>query len=500
MSEQANATERPVVAEVQPTVTDTTGETPRTPPPPYEEASQHGNSACTLPPYSMNLERNGHTAIPQAPIAANTGMAPLLTDGSRQLMTSSSISRCRASRDGCGPCTIASTISVFMIGFHAAMIAACTTTILMPTNRISLAGATIALLAIAILNILRYSSKFMKMMCLTFKLLQILACISALVIGLTRTEVKTELLRNKIPIDSNMHAFNIAYVTALVLSVVFGTPVFAYYISCAATGAPPHMIATFISASLGISLGIVTPLIRGNVWIAIGFGAAIMILGCLKDYGAKMRDTCHYKLARFAMMRTYADMGFGVAFQPASIPPNGDGLPRMHIGTHEEDVSIFDVLKRRKRHSCYTLFSILTIPFLYGVLTFPYGGTIPIIKLTETTALAVLLGHLVNVFILPHKTCSMAIYVERVLIITYILLQVISTILVTRGYEELIYSYVFSVSSQVALCILLLHRRCVGLMGLAFSVVARSMFALLFCSIALGLGITYVRRIYQMGY
>ncbi|QPI70128.1 envelope protein UL43 [Equid herpesvirus 6] len=235
----------------------------------------------------------------QAAVATPTLVGDLSAENDVAL-PSCAVRGCAGSRGGCMPCTLAATKALACVGVQACVLAVAT----LLTHRIT--GSPVyliaALVSIAVLSTLRLSVARRESIVTVCRFGQALAAMVAILVWVASDALA--------PVSM---ALTLA--VALVFVVACAVQIHLFYLLCAANGSGTHFRAGLGAAALGILLGAAAPLLDEKREVAIGLGIAFVLGASCMNAGLALRDTCHYRLGRYALMRTFTDLGRGVNYQ-----------------------------------------------------------------------------------------------------------------------------------------------------------------------------------------
>ncbi|AVT50666.1 envelope protein UL43 [Cervid alphaherpesvirus 1] len=207
------------------------------------------------------------------------------------MLASARVSGCAGARAGCGPCALAATGALAAMGAHAGLMAAA----LAAAGRACAPAALVAAAAAAALVLWRPAARTLRRRLAPLgRLAQALAVAAALAVWAAG------------PAPAAARG---ALAGAAAAYVVGGAPVYCAHFVTAAAGTGAHFRAALLAMTCGLLLGLSAGGWGARPEALAAAGAAAALAVAATDAAAALEDTCHYKIWRYAALRSLAPLG-----------------------------------------------------------------------------------------------------------------------------------------------------------------------------------------------
>ncbi|SCL76927.1 envelope protein UL43 [Spheniscid alphaherpesvirus 1] len=350
------------------------------------------------PPFSVTLmveERNGHEesrSVPQRRLSSDGTSMPMLA--------SMSVQNCVGSRTGCFPCTKVATLAMLAMGTQTAVMTAMVSLVAAPQSIMHIGGCVATILAITMLAVMKTSVALTERMMRTCQIGQMYGTAGAVICWIIITYA---------PLNGPAQ---VLLTTSLGVVSLLSAQIHLYYFTCASNGTRAHFKTALFLMAAGAICGSSFRFFELPAGLFVGIGAAVVFLVSTRDHGRCLRDTCHYRIGRYAMMHTFSDLGrASLSDISFTFVPNSDIL-----NTHEETVS---VLKLAFDLAVFTLMPCISsslAPVIWGVAKM----WVPDAAIWQTpvgTLAAVAAGYFTAVFLSPLATCREGMIAEIMMFI-----------------------------------------------------------------------------------
>ncbi|AII81191.1 membrane protein [Equid alphaherpesvirus 1] len=269
------------------------------------------------------------------------------------VLSSSSVQRCTGSQRGCMPCTWAASKAFVGIGLQACVL----TSSILHIDLLTRNSTCLILMIISmyVLSLIRVPISKMETIVTVCRSIQALATLVAASVWVAGSAVKKEHL--------------LMVVTVCILFVfIAGTQISLFYVICSANGTGTHFRASLLAIIGGCVLGVSVKLVELKD-VPIGMGIAIAIIASCQDFGIALRDTCHYRIGRYACMRTFTDLGRGINYRWVT---DVEAVPKIEE-VAEEKVSLFKFFKEMPGVIFSPAVGTHATPIIWIVLRLVYG-------------------------------------------------------------------------------------------------------------------------------
>ncbi|AAC59531.1 envelope protein UL43 [Equid alphaherpesvirus 4] len=278
-----------------------------------------------------------------------------LGEDSCVVLSSFSVQRCTGSQKGCMPCTWAASKAFIGIGLQACVLTSSIIHVdLLTKNSTCL---IMMLISLYVLSLIRVHISRMETLVTVCRFVQAISTLIAAGVWVAGHIIKKEQL--------------LIVVTVCILFVfISGAQISLFYVICAANGTGTHFRASLLAIISGCLLGASAKLVEiNNKDVPVGLGIAIAIITSCANFGLNLRDTCHYRIGRYACMRTFTDLGRGVNYTWIT---NAGAEPKIEE-VAEEKVSLFKFFKELPGVIFSPAVGTHATPIIWIVLRLGYG-------------------------------------------------------------------------------------------------------------------------------
>ncbi|ACT88315.1 envelope protein UL43 [Felid alphaherpesvirus 1] len=379
----------------------------------------------------------------------NNGLAP---EGISDItLPSFTVRNCSGSRTGCIACVYTATKALCYIGVQSGILTASIALIWLLTRTTTYAAGI--LIFISLISTMRLSMVKTERITTICRFTQTL-CVAIAAVGWACDDLLQPV------------GFTPLLLLCLAGIAVCAAIIHVFYFICTANGSGTHFRMAIVTMTLGALLGVSSIAVTVKSEILIGLGIACSIIVSQRDFGMILRDTCHYRLGRYSLMRTFTDLGRGANHNPVDfIVPNIEDV-------YEDKISSVKIFREHP--------TLIMAPLIGLTLTPPIWGYCHITKYGHdfqtplTVVICVIVGHCLA-FCLEPLMVYRRMYIPEVLVSFHGMAEITGIVLALLGVNFGTPLVLTLAISETLTCLLHLRKIILGAKRLAATYLCRGL-------------------------